>query len=270
MSADVATPATFARPWHLPFHEVAAGRLFARHVAEGTLLVGVVELPATWKFETLRPARLTDKLWVDPHEHASLESRDASAEADIGSLVRQPIWRPPAALHGMEMLVRRSALTHVNHNRAWAAVAALADPAIPATPVDGLYALDASGLRLIDADPHIGESLTGILRKCLWGPNGAWGLAHTMEIAEFERFAPAEQARHARRDPAFASFVAQMAAAGARLPDAYTQPQLDAHEAVAARITERILVAERMVELSTLAHALRPNDADLDRERPRA
>jgi len=242
-------------PSDFSVHQVGTGRIFARHTREATIVIGVVELPATWELDTLRPARLASRLWLDTREPAALQSRSAhTRECDLGGMLKMPIWRRPADASSLDMLARATAIAHESHDRVWAAVAGLARPDLPSTPKDGLYEIQPAGMQLIDDNPHAGETIGGIFKQCIWGPEGAWGLAHTMRLDEYAPFI--EASRQQNRNPAFLAYFEAMRQAGAALPGAYTRNELARIEAKAQDIIHRIYVDERLAEMQGLANAL--------------
>lgn len=108
----------------------------------------------------------------------------------------------------------------------------------------GLYEIGDAGLRYkgVPAEIYNGSKLGQVLRECLWGAGGAWGMATSMEPGFYDRWIESERQSNAKRDPMFGRFMELMGEAGmGGMPNIYTEDEMKAREAMAAKVMRRIV-----------------------------
>lgn len=229
-----------------PMVPAAQGRFFFRNQGEViAAIVGVLDVPATLPAEHLVPARLNTDFWLDPAQRVDPvrqgRHRGGLGEHDVSSLLTSMGFARGALPDAMEVFLRHSAIEHEHHDRRWMIVAALTSNQLRAAPTDGLYELQpGKGPVLIDGDPRRGFNVGQVLREPLWGPQGRYGLATSMELNAYERFIPDSRARAGVQDPLYAEFFAEMAKCP-RLPLAYTREQSDAFSALSVEVLRGII-----------------------------
>lgn len=249
-------------------HQVASGRVFARRVkgepdidtyarpaqdahrfASAQMIIGLVEIPKRVQLECLHTVRLNSGLWMDIDQSrdatTSWMSRADLAESDASGLLRTLKFGAGVLPDTFEVFVRASMLEHDNPGMRWAYIFGAAAQQLQALPKDGLYEFDKArageGVRLVSADPHMGEAPRTILRKPLWGPGGAFGLAHSMEPSNYPTWVVMDRASNMKRDPMFAKFAARMEASHP-LPMFYTAQQEAQRNAAADRILREVML----------------------------
>lgn len=250
-------PAAFAGQ---ALHEVGAGRLFYRESDGGFALVGVVELPAQAKTETLYPCRLNQSLWIDMQTQADPFKRIGSThwgaqelgECDVGNLFNVLKFAQGALSDGLEMFVRPTHMVHEDPLKQWVIAMSATRCRLPAMPGDGLYELGRDGLRLIDDHPYKGTTAGQVLGRTLWGKDGQFGLATSMAPQAYENWVPQSRAKSAKADPMFAHYMARMQAQSPMLM-VYTREQQEARAKLSRQIFLEDILADDAPGLSRVS-----------------
>lgn len=231
-------------PGTYPLQPVDTGRLYFREFGNGmAAFVGVVDVPAGVPDESLMAARLNDKLWLDA-EHAERLAKRAPwpNDADIGGLITDIQWRGGAVIpDAFETGVRACALQHEDPARRWVYVFGALQKPLPAVRGGGLFELTSSGVDRISNEPYAGMSIHQVLREPLWGPEGRYGLAHSMNEPGYVHLITVERERSARQDPMFARFLERAKAELAPSPLVYTREENEAHERAVSAIVRALI-----------------------------
>lgn len=221
------TPITHA------LQQIDTGRLFVRNLRDNAgAFVGVIDVPAAVPTEHLAVARLSDRLWLDTSSPVHLKDRfhwkEFVPETDVTGLLRSLKFCAPALPDAFEIGIRACEMKHEDVDRRWViAFGAIQDiRGLPlAMQTDGLFELGLGGPSLVSRDPMKGESIGMALREPLWGPQGKFGLAHSLEPEIYPAFIQAERAFNARRDERYAQFL-EMTRDRPEPPLVYTREQL--------------------------------------------
>lgn len=211
-----------------------------------SIIVGVVEVPRETDFERLHDVRLNSKLWMDVERSAVSNHpwAESFGECDAGSLLGQLEFRRCLLPDQLQVFVRQTMLKHEDPYRRWAYIFGVALGKLDAAPKEGLYELGApQGPRLIDANPYTGESVNQVLRECLWGPGGQYGLAASMEPKTYRAWIDGERTRNGQQDPRFARFMAavQKAAPQIATMEVYTAEQQKQQDQLYGQIMKQIM-----------------------------
>lgn len=247
-------------------HKVGRGRIFVRaargesrgddrfapgadeRFKQARLLLGVIEVPKAVEVERTHVVRANAHLWMDVA--ASRRPRTYMSEADVrecdlGHLLTEMDFASGPLPDCFEVFLRATHLPHDDPRLRWAYIAgALARP-VGAMPAEGLYEFDASraGFTLVSTDIHRGESPSAVLRQPLWGPQGAWGMATSLEPDSFPEWHRAENERNRKRDPQFAEYARRMEE---RCPATlvYTASQAAERSRIGTEVVRELLAVE--------------------------
>lgn len=143
-----------------------------------------------------------------------------------------------------EFFFRQTALPSSTPGMKWCYITGARRHALPQAPEDGMYEL-GSRLRKIEMPAGFGNGMTlgGLLREPVWGPAGAYGLGHTLEVGFYPSWVEGDRARNARRDPRFARFMAEMAEHG-ETPLYFTAAQREERDALCDQVLRQMLATE--------------------------
>lgn len=229
---------------------LSVGRIFRRTNNDGIGLLGVVLAPEELDTEALHTCSVQGgALMVDCFAGQVLTDvvgRDVPAEIlqqeDASSLFYHRYRSDPSG--AQQFFFRQATLPSSEPGMKWCYIAGARRLDISQLPEDGLYELGAVPRRIpLPADFGAGMTLGSLLREPIWGPGGAYGLAHSLEVGAFSTWVEEDRARNARRDPEFARYVQAMAAHG-ETPLFYTRAQLEEREALVRRVVREMLLDE--------------------------
>lgn len=243
-------PASY--PVFNPLHKVEVGRIFTR-IAAGNLMtvVGVVSVPKRVIPEVQVMARINNQVYldlknlVDPKD--ALHHPSHIREGAIDHVMEHLQYRSYTLDDTLDLFMRETHLLPMAPGYKWMIVAGASKQHIPLPGPMGLYEIGDAGLRYtgVPAEIYNGSKLGQVLRECLWGAGGAWGMATSMEPNFYDRWIEGEREANAKRDPMFARFMEQMKAAGmGGMPNIYTEDEMKAREEMAARVMRRIVNGE--------------------------
>lgn len=234
---------------------ISKGRLFCRPTDrnEGVTFIGVVALPRSIEGETLHNFRFKGGLWLDtavagdPLERlgrlggAQMTARNLG-EMDASELLGLLTFSKQTMPDVLEMLVRRTHLEHEDPDMTWSLVLGVRKKKPAALAGNGLYEVQGKVLHLIDTDLHTNTHLSNLLRLPLWGAEGQFGMATSMEPSRFPRWA--QENRPNIKDPIFQAYVAEMEKI-APMPMVYTQQEQRDRQRIGMQVRDRIVAQEK-------------------------
>lgn len=239
----------FAAASHM--HPVSQGRIFCRINRDKQLLVvGVVSVPLSMPRETFYPARLNDRLHLSLLPTQPSERRDNNdpaylVEYDASNILDYAKFASKTMPDGLEVFLRHTVLPHSTPGMGWSFVIGASDSTVPAITEGGLYEWTPnSPLRAINHDPQVGWKPGQVLRQPLWGPDGSYGLAHSMEPSGFPEWVKKNRKENTKRDPVFARYMEAMDQRGP-MPLYYTAQELQEREAYAEQVVKDLVNDER-------------------------
>lgn len=243
-------------------HKIRSGRIFVRgaraepdgrdtsqsardRYRDAVMLFGVVEIPKTATVERMHAVRLNSHLWMDIENEAmplpDYLCAEDMAEFDLGHLMRMLKFSAPLLPDAFEIFLRATMLRHNEVAMRWAYIAGAIAKRLPSLSQDGLYEFNqGEGFHLVDPNPYIGDTPSGIFRKTIWGPDGRYGLATSMEPGRFPSWL-AEERERPSYDPEFDEFKRRMADRGVKQRHVYTAKHHAELEAAAKEVCREIL-----------------------------
>lgn len=262
------------------FHKVAGGRIFVRgaiatpasysatpeehaRYAGALLFVGVVQLPKHATLEEMHSVRLNSSLWLDTEvarKPVTLMRSEEMCESDLGHLLTNIKYQRHTLPDSFEVFLRGTHLPDPTPESRWAYAAGVVPQRLAALPQDGLFEFNGStdGFRLVSDDIFRGEALGSILRTPMWGPNGQYGLATSMEPETYPKWLAAERAKPPRAydDPKFRAFV-QLMEERAPSTFVYTVDTWSKRQGLASEVLAELMQAEAEVNTAGAAETLR-------------
>lgn len=238
-----------------PLHEVSQGRLFRRETGDGRCLhVGLLELPKDCPDEHIVTGRVNSQLWLDLANPIDPFSRRPSfyrgdengvgglGEYSVADIVMSIKFGAYAMSDMTEFFLRKSALPHQNPDLAWVIVTGAAAHSLKAMPQNGLYEFKSGvNASLVDANPRNGEAFAGLLRHPMWGPDGEFGLSHSLSLKTYPHWIKENRQQNMRADPLFAQYIAKREALGGRDRDYYSKAEHAQDSLVAAKLIKELL-----------------------------
>jgi hypothetical protein len=229
---------------------LSTGRIFRRTNRDGIGLIGVVEVPIDLQTEGVHLCLIQAGVMLVDRLEARPLLNSVGEKTDPGSIKDEPadsfFYRSYASdsSGAQQFFFRESVLPPSAPDMKWCYITGARRLAIPQLSGDGMYELGAQ-LRKVQLPSNFGEgmNLGGLLREPVWGPGGAYGLAHSLEPGFFPYWAVQDRARNAKQDPKFAAYMEAMARHG-EPPLYYTAAQQEEREALADRVLREILDAE--------------------------
>lgn len=237
-------------PGTYPLQPVDGGRLYFREFRDGmAAVVGVVDVPADTPLEHLMAARLNDRLWLDVAHAKRLAKRSEwPDECDASSLLTSTKWRGGGDLpDAFEVAIRATHLQHADPARRWVYVMGVLKQPVPVAKGGGLFDLTPGGVVRVSDEPFAGNSLGLVLREPLWGPEGKYGLATSMNPAIYDEWVVKDRETNARRDPMFAKFIERTHGELGNPPLVYTREEMEKRDLAIGEIV-RAIVAEDEAE----------------------
>ncbi|WP_137917133.1 hypothetical protein [Hydrogenophaga sp. 2FB] len=237
-----------------PLHKVATGRFFTRIVGGGEMvLAGIVALPKRTPAEVQVLARVNENLYVDlanfvsPSE--SMPFPEDLNECGVDSLLTCLRYRQHVLGDTLDLFLRETHLESdaLSQGSKWMMVAGVSKKPIPLAGPMGLYELRESGLVYLNVPSSVynGSTISCVMRDCLWGPGGGFGLATSMPPSYYDKWIEKERVTNARRDPTYARFIEIMKEDGAgTTPTVYTESQKGQLEATSLKVLKRVLAEE--------------------------
>lgn len=233
--------------WSQPLVPANQGRILVRNRGDGmATFVGVIEVIRSVPVESIMPARLNSRLWVDEQDAKPIGSRwrvphpSWVAESDVSSLITSLEWRSAALLDSFELCLRACHLEHGNPEFRWAIVFGAMQRSVPATHQGGVYELGQHGVHRIAEDTFIGMTIGQALREPMWGPDGRFGLAVSIDPSIYEAWVKKEREHLVRCEPEFGRYLARFAALAPPLL-VYTREQREERDRVSERIVEELM-----------------------------
>lgn len=253
---SINTLALFAGAY--PLHEVSQGRLFRREVGdERCLYIGLLELPRNCPDEQLVTARVNSQLWLDLEHPIDPYSRNPNFyrgdKNGVGGLGEHSASDVITALKFgsydlpdmAEFFLRKSALPHQDPSLSWVIATGASDQSLKVMPRDGLYGFKAGvDVQLVDPTAHHGEAFAGMLRLPVWGPNGDFGLSHSLSCKTYPHWIAQNRAQNIKSDPLFAAYMAKRKTAGAPEVDYYSKAEHAEQQMLSSKLI-RELIDER-------------------------
>lgn len=229
---------------------LTTGRIFHRTNRFGVALLGVVEVPEELDTEGLHNCFIrggviiVDSLLASPLRDAvgePVDPEEIREEGADGFFYRRYTSDQSG---GQEFFFRQTVLPSSTPGMKWCYITGARPQALPQLDGDGMYSLGAR-LRKVEmpADFGRGMNMGGLLREPVWGPGGAYGLAHTLEVGAYPEWVAADRARNAQRDPKFAAFMQAMAEHG-EAPLFYTAAQREERDALGNKVIRDLLDEE--------------------------
>lgn len=222
-------------PGTYPLHKITNGRFFTRIAGGGEMiLAGVVALPRWTPTEVQVTARVNEFLYVDKSKFLSpgqnMPFPEDLNECGVDSLLTSLRYRQHVVGDALDLFLRETHLESdgLSPGSKWMLVAGVSKEPIDLPGPMGLYELCETGLKYLNVPCNVynGSSISCVLRECLWGPGGAFGLATSMPPSYYDKWVEQDRARTARKDPTFARFIELMKEAGdLTSPTVYTERQ---------------------------------------------
>lgn len=258
-------------------HRIDCGRLFIRSAraqargydtsarrqtlnesmsANGALLLGVVQVPVSADVERMHNVRLNSALWMDVDSASQpLEQHHDLRETAITDVLTAIAWRTHLLPDTFDVFLRATALSHQDSSKRWAFIAAALPHRLEALPQDGLYEFDANdGFRHINGNTFNGDALQSVLREPMWGPNGKYGFAHSLEPNTYPGWLTEERRRN--KDPLFARFT-ELMEAEMPLQLVYDAEHHAARDKMADQVLRRLMAGDAANDLATTVPAPR-------------
>jgi hypothetical protein len=229
---------------------LTTGRIFHRTNQSGVALLGVVEVPEELDTEGVHNCFIhggviiVDSLLASPLRDAVGDpvDREEIREESADSFFYRRYTSNQAG--GQEFFFRQTVLPSSTPGMKWCYITGARPKALPQLHGDGMYALGPR-LRKVEMPEDFGRGINmgGLLRETVWGPAGAYGLAHTLEVGAYPQWVAAYRARNAKRDPKFAAFMQAMAEHG-EAPLFYTAAQREERDALCDKAIRGLLGEE--------------------------
>jgi len=231
-----------------PLHRAHAGRFFTRPLdSDTTAIVGLLALPRSTAKEMMVMARINDQVYLDLASYRDpkqgMYRPSVLLECDAGSLLTTLEFRQFVLPDAAELFLRESHLPHRDTSLKWMVVVGATRANLRLEGPPGLYEIGAKALTFAGEAPgeFNGESISHLLRECLWGDGGRWGMATSMDPTFYDQWIVGERAANEKRDPQFAEFSRLMQAEVGPSPVVFTaETQQKRQEAIKRIVTEML------------------------------
>lgn len=251
--------------------DIDRGRLFVRQNSQGVAVIGVLEMPAELPAEHVYGCSLeAGRIRLNPSggepgvKRAGYMSQDEFRECDANGVLLSLKFLSATSDTGdaQELFVRQSALPSSTPGMSWCWVIGARPRPFASMSSGGLYEVSAgSGFKRVSVEPGFDRGLTlgQLLREPLWGPSGAYGLAHSLEPGRYPEWVVRNRELNANRDPSFREFLRRMEQYGPA-PLYYTRARREEDEAVAAAVAREMACDEDGTEEPRGGVCIRPDE----------